>query len=296
VNKLTIYGLPLNPLSALEQLKGASFCVSYGTRKKLTTQLDDAIRLVGQDGVLLVDNGAFSAHQAGVNTMTDEDYLEGFADWANDILERCPQAIAVLPDVIGGTEQENAQLVCETMTTFPEDRVMPIWHMHESINYLLYLCESFGYIGIGSSGDYWQVGTAKWHARMNEAFAAIDGWERESDGAYIRPRIHMMRAQSMAHLYPLDSSDSTNVAMNHGRYRHTGEGHVGRLAKRVDDKIQASAGAAAEHQIKRPLLEHIETKAWRDYWQTVWFLEAAGYRVATDDEELEELIPMQEAA
>jgi hypothetical protein len=76
------------------------------------------------------------------------------------------------------------------------DRAMPIWHMHEPISYLLYLCESFNYVGIGSTAD--APGSSAWHARIGEAFAAIDAWERDSEGAYIRPRIHMMRAQSFA--------------------------------------------------------------------------------------------------
>ena len=276
MNKLTVYGLPLNPTPLLEQLKGASFCVSYATRGKLGKQLEQAIDLVGEDGVLLVDNGAFSAWRSGVNTMTDEDYLEGFADWAADILDRCPQAVAVIPDKIDGTEQENAQLVAETMTMFDDpDRCMPVWHMHESISYFLHLAEGFGFVGIGSSGEFAQVGTPAWHARMTEVFAALDAWELAGEGAYVRPRIHLMRAQSMAHLYPVDSSDSVNVSMNHGRYRGEGEGHVARFAKRVNDKIQASAGPEADHQAKRPLLDHLETTN----LQTVWLLEAAGYVV-----------------
>jgi hypothetical protein len=278
MQKLTVYGLPLNPTSALEQLAGSSFCVSYGTRQKLGRQLDDAIRLVGKDQILLVDNGAFSAWKAGTDTMNDEAYLEGFASWANDILARCPQAIAVLPDVIDGTMEQNAQLVCETMTMFDSDRTMPIWHMHEPISFLLHLCEGFSYVGIGSSGAYANPATPKWHARIQEAFAAIDKWEAESDGAFLRPRIHMMRAQAQAHLYPFDSSDSTNVAMNHGRYRKEGEGHVGRFGKRVNDRIQASAGPAAEHQLKRPLLDHVEAANDR----LIQMLTAAGYVVTIE--------------
>jgi hypothetical protein len=266
MKKLTIYGLPLNPLAALRQLRGASFCVSYATRVKLGRQLDDAIELVGKDGILLVDNGAFSAHKAGVDTMTDEGYLKGFAAWANNILDRCPQAIAVLPDVIGGTEADNAKLITETMTMIDPERAMPVWHMHESLDYLTYLCAGFGHVAFGSSGDYWQVGTPKWHARIAEAFAAIAKWETKSGD--IRPRLHMMRAQSMAHLYDFDSSDSTNVAMNHGRYRHEGEGHIGRFAARIDDRVQMSAGPAASHQVKRPLLGHLDTK-W-DWLNAAW--------------------------
>lgn len=275
MQKLTVYGLPLNPMPLLEQLRGASFCVSYATRDKLGKQLEQAIELVGSDGILLVDNGAFSAHQSGVDTMNDEDYIEGYADWANDILDRCPNAIAVLPDVIGGTEEQNSQLVCETMSMFNNDRAMPIWHMHESLDYLRYLAESFGYIGIGSSGQYWKVGTPDWHARMTEAMAAIDALVADSEGSLVRPRIHLMRAQSMAHLFAIDSSDSTNVAMNHGRYRKEGDGHIARFAARVNDRIQASAGDEAEHQAKRPLLDHLADR----HLETIWLLEAAGYRI-----------------
>lgn len=273
--KTTIYGLPLNPMPALDALKGASFCVSYATRGKLGKQLDQAIGLVGEDGILLVDNGAFSAWEAGVDTMADESYLEGYAAWANDILERCPQAVAVLPDKIDGTVDENWQLASETMGMFPDDRAMPVWHMHEPIHYLLNLCEGFAYVGIGSSGEYRSGSGPKWKARMAEAFAAIDKWEAESNGAFIRPRIHMMRSQAQAHLFPFDSADSTNVAMNHNRQlRKRGE-NVAAFAARVDAKVQASAGPEAEHQVKRPLQGYREMEEMR----TIWFLEAAGYQV-----------------
>lgn len=285
LEKTSVFGLPLNPRHLLEELAGASFCVSYATRDKLGSQLDDAIRLVGQDGILLVDNGAFSMHKQGISTR-DESYQEAYEIWAQEILDRCPQAIAVLPDVIGGTEAENAELINTSMLDY--DRAMPIWHMHESLDYLLHLCEGFGYIGIGSSGEYWQVGSPAWHARIAEMFAAIDAWEATSCGAFIRPRIHMMRAQSMAHLYPFDSSDSTNVAMNHGRYRDQGEGYVAAFAARATAKIAASSGAEAEHQEKRPLLAHVEMAAWREAMELEQLKEAIdegwGFQPATWDE------------
>jgi hypothetical protein len=256
MEKISVFGLPMNPMPLLEQLAGKSFCVSYGTRDKLGRQLDDAIRLVGavESSILLVDNGAFSAHQAGVNTMTDEAYLQGFANWANEISERCPQAIVVLPDVIGGTCEQNWQLASETMSMFDAaDRLMPIYHLDEPIHYFLNLCETFNYVGIGSAGQYFNINGKAWHARMTEIFAALDKWEAESNGAFIRPRLHLMRAQSKAHLFPVDSSDSVNVSMNHNRQRKVAGETVAQFAARIDDKIQASAGPAAEHQVKRPL-------------------------------------------
>jgi hypothetical protein len=257
MTKQAVYGLPLNPRPLLNELAGAGFCVSYATREKLGSQLEDAIRLVGEDQILLVDNGAFSMFKQGVSTR-DEAYLDAYEAWALDILDRCPQAVAVIPDVIGGTVEENAELV--NITQLPTDRAMPIWHMHESIEYFLYLCSSFGYVGVGSSGKYWNVGSPEWHARVGFMFAALAAWEKESGN--LRPRLHLMRAQSMAHLYPFDTTDSTNVAMNHGRYRAEGEGHVARFAARAAAKIAASSGDEARHQELRPLLDHVEHAAW----------------------------------
>ena len=194
--------------------------------------------------------GAFSHHKAGGSSM-DDDYIEAFATWAQGILDRCPQAIVVIPDVIGGTEAENAQLILE----WPLERArsMAVWHLDESIDSLLHRCVDHEWIAFGSSGQYWQIGTEAWHARVREALAAIDAWAAESDGAYVRPRIHMMRAQSQAHLYAFDSSDSCNVAINHSRQLRLGETFPA-FAGRVDAKIQASAGPASEHQRKRPML------------------------------------------
>jgi hypothetical protein len=258
MNKLTIYGLPLNPTSLLEQLDGASFCVSYATREKLGAQLDQAIRLVGKDGILLVDNGAFSHWKSGGEM--NEEYVEGFEAWALDILERCPQAIAVIPDVIGGTLEQQHEL--RVTSQLPSERSMIVWHMDEPISVLLHYCTDYEHVAIGSTVLYGEPGEPKWHSRMKEVFAAIDQWEAESNGAYIRPRIHMMRAQKEAHKYPFDSSDSTNVAVNHNRQlKKSGEDLVA-FAARIDSKIQSSAGPAAEHQIKRPLLGHIEYSRW----------------------------------
>jgi hypothetical protein len=55
---------------------------------------------------------------------------------------------------------------------------------------------------------------------------------------------------------------------------------LGRQLARVDSKIQASAGAAAPHQLARGLLDHLETAAMR----LEWLLRDCGYVVSfTDD-------------
>jgi hypothetical protein len=251
MKKHTIHGLPITPRAKIEELAGGSFCVSYATCSRRT--VDDAIRLVGADGIVMLDNGAFSHWRKGKGRID----IDGFEAWANEILARCDNAVAVIPDVIGGTERENDDLINECWMDW--DRCMVVWHMHEGIERLLRLCENFNYVAIGSSGDYAVPGTAAWHARMREAFAAIDKWEAECEGAYCRPRLHLMRAQAFADEYPFDSSDSCTVAMTHWRRRNKGK-TVACIAARINERIQASAGDEAEHQAKRPLDYHVEAR------------------------------------
>jgi len=275
MKKTTIYGLPLNPMPLLDELRGASFCVSFATRDKLGKQLDQAIELVGEDGILMIDNGAYSIWEkakktgqdpaeAGRYTMTDE-YLNEFGRWASDIMARCPQAVVVVPDVIMGTLDQNHELLsvwagmgledgCEQICS---ERSMPVWHMDEPISYLLYLAESYGYIAFGSTVGF-APNSKQWHARIREAFAALDAHCTEDNG-YVRPRIHMMRAQGQHAGYDFDSSDSTNVAVNHGRqFRKSGMSckreHIRAFAGRINAQIQASCdNADAYHQVKIPL-------------------------------------------
>jgi hypothetical protein len=254
VKKLTVFGLPLNPAHLLDQLEGHSFCVSYYHRHKLGRQLQQAISLVGDDQLLLVDNGAFSAWRNGT-TMDEGYWFDGFARWAIRILDACPQAVVVIPDVIGGTVEENHQLACEFTSALAlvygrpdlRDRCMAVWHMHEPVEYLTGMVEGgYQYLAIGSSGEYAKVGTPAWHARIREAFAALDDLCQEGSG-YRRPHVHMMRAQSMAHLYPFDSCDSCNVAVNHNTWKRVnpGENHVARMAAGIKARVDASCNRLA---------------------------------------------------
>ena len=49
----------------------------------------------------------------------------------------------------------------------------------------------------------------------------------------------MMRAQSKHHLYAFDSSDSTNVAVNHNRQLKKAGENIAAFAGRVNGKIQS---------------------------------------------------------
>lgn len=268
MKKRIVFGLPLTPVRHLAEIAGSSFCVSFATRDKLGNQLDQAIEAVGPNEILLVDNGAFSAWRSG--RPLD---VEGFARWAADILDRCPQAVAVVPDVIDGDAAANDEMLNEFYgacwelgVTIDPDRRMAVWHMHEPLERLTGLIEAgFMYLAIGSSGEYAQPGTPAWHARIDAAMAAIDQLVAESDGAYRRPWLHMMRAQAEAHRYDFDSSDSCNLAVNHCRYRDQGPGHVGRLAERIAGKIAASCDGIERETIEAPAEQVAREGAFREW-------------------------------
>ena len=251
MNKRVVFGLPLNPAPLLEQLRGRSFCVSYSHKRRLGAQLHQAIELVGEDGILLVDNGAFTAWRAGKKL--DWCHWDGFAAWAKDILDICPQAVMVVPDVIGGTVEENWQLAMEFCCSggIPWDRCMTVWHMHESLDYLRHMTE-MQYIAIGSSGQYAKVGTAAWHKRMRQAFRALD--RATTRNGLLRPWVHLMRAQQWMHAYPVDSCDSCNIAVNHNVWarRNPGPNRIGRMAEPILSRVAGSCTGIERRWIDPP--------------------------------------------
>jgi len=270
MNKRTMFGLPLNPDHLLNQLLGHSFCVSYYHRNKLGRQIDKAIRLVGEDQMLMVDNGAFSAWRKGIQ-MTAE-YWDGFARWALDIMDRCPQAVLVVPDVIDGTVEANHELACEFMSALAldhgrvldRDRCMTVWHLHEPIEYLTHMVEGgWQYIAFGSSGEFGKVGTPAWHGRIAEAFAALDDLCQPGSG-YRRPWIHLMRGQAEFHKYPFDSCDSCNVAMNHNQWgrRNPGDFHVYRFARLIKQRADASGTGKERDWIESPARLARQAREW----------------------------------
>ncbi len=234
MEKLPIFGTPITPAHLLSELAGESFCVSYATKRD--AEVERIIPIVGE--MLMLDNGAFSAWQkGGEEPFRCQGHLEGFESWALGILERCPAAVAVVPDTITGDTAENRELALSSR--LPAERAMVVFHMHESDEYLEELLRGpWAYVAIGSSGEYAKPGTADWHCRMAAIMAVIDRVEAETGR---RPHVHMMRAQAQHKLYAWDSSDSTNLAVNHCRYKAQGAGYVRRFADRIHATVTGEA-------------------------------------------------------
>lgn len=226
MQKLPIFGTPITPGHLLEELRGESFCVSFATKRD--TEVAKLRELVGT--MLMLDNGAFSAWQkGGQEPFLQQEYLDGYEGWALEQIGLCEAAVGVVADTITGSTETNRALW--KASRLPLGRRMVVFHMHESDEYLRELLASGeSYLAFGSSGQYAKPATEAWHARMAEMMAIVD--EAET-----RPHIHMMRAQAQHHMYDFDSSDSTNLAVNHCRYKHTGAGYVRRFADRIHAKL-----------------------------------------------------------
>ncbi len=194
------HGTPITPRSKLLELAGRCFCVSYADPRDV-----EVCHEIGQS--VMLDNGAFSFWQdvqkGRRQRMPD---WPGYYQWVEPWLDY-RTTWAVIPDVIDGDEEANDAL----LAAWPfGTRGAPVWHMHESIDRLIRLAESWPLVCLGSSGDYANVGGAPWRGRMADAMNALCG-----DGP--PPcALHMLRGLAFAgSRYPFASADSTSIARNH---------------------------------------------------------------------------------
>lgn len=199
------HGLPITPNTvACSAISSGHAFVSFRYPSQLGLVLEVAQSFA-------VDNGAFSAWKSGKPV---NDWNE-FYNWVAE-LHRYPSFdFAVIPDVIDGDEYANDKLVAEWPWKTAKDKWVgaPVWHLHESIERLARLAKEFPRICLGSSGEYAEVGNAKWYNRMAEAMNAIC----DKHGRPIC-KIHGLRMLNpdVFTRFPFASADSTNIAQNVG--------------------------------------------------------------------------------
>jgi hypothetical protein len=201
------HGTPITPIKALETMVGEHFCVSYA-------RPDDLKRCLKIGQSVMLDNGAFSAKTRGL-----EFDAQGFYKWVDPLLGH--PHWAVVPDVIDGSVEQQKEMV--KTWPFRKEFGIPVWHLGLPIEYLLDLCNDWGRVCLGSAGEYWQLGTPKWHGRMNEALNALT----HTYGKL--PWLHGLRMLGQTE-YPLASADSTHLAQNHSKKDYC----AGCFAKRIN--------------------------------------------------------------
>lgn len=197
---LHYHGTPITPMTALYELAGRCFCVSH--------ERPDHVRQAHEIGQsVMLDNGAFSAWRRGAATN-----WAAYYEWSEEWLSY-PTTWAVIPDVIDGSEEQQAALVKE----WPfNDRGAPVWHMNESIGRLLQLTDRWPRVCMGSTAIFANVLSGAWMRRMDAA------WDAIAKRHHRLPWIHMLRGMACSgNRWPFASVDSTDIARNHNRPQNT---------------------------------------------------------------------------
>lgn len=155
------------------------------------------------------DNSAFTHWKAG-NGQID---FDAYQQWVRGIYRHPGFEWCLIPDTIDGDEETNARLVHLWLRTGSRFKGVPVWHLHESLEWLEWLVDHFEWVALGSSGQWRTPGTIAWWARMAAAMAvACDASGRP------RCKLHglrMLNTDVFKHL-PFASADSTNAAVNCG--------------------------------------------------------------------------------
>ena len=151
-----------------------------------------------------LDNGAFSFWKSGTPVDWDK-YIE----WASPISRHPGFDFWLIPDAIDGTEDDNKSLIFHYGRKLPYG--VPVYHFHESLDYLDFLCRNYPRVALGSSAQWATVGTESWWNRMAEIMAVCC----DADGIP-RTKLHGLRMldPEIFGKLPLSSADSTNAVQN----------------------------------------------------------------------------------
>jgi len=210
------HGTPITPNAQLNGMAGRNFCVSFARPDQLKTCLS-----IGQS--VMLDNGAFSAYTKGI-VFDHKKYYE----WLEPIL--MPPHWAVMPDSIGGSVEDQYKL----LSTWPRETLgyscaAPVFHLHLPLSYLWELMNGYDKVCLGSSGEFWNVGSPNWCRKMDEIFNHIEKWNIQRRE---KKWIHGMRMLGQLDGgWPLASADSTNVAQNHKSH-----GCANCMAEKIDSQ------------------------------------------------------------
>jgi hypothetical protein len=156
-----------------------------------------------------LDNGAFSHWKKGKGRID----FDAYHKWVHVLHKHPCFDWALIPDIIDGTEDDNLKWVLKWIRIGGRGKGVPVWHLHESLEYLEWLIDNFDTVAFGSSGTWKTPGTKAWWKRMEEAM----GVACYQDG---RPKtklhgLRMLNPKVFTKL-PFTSADSTNAAVNAG--------------------------------------------------------------------------------
>ncbi|CAL9957369.1 queuine tRNA-ribosyltransferase [Vibrio phage D456 g2] len=205
------HGTPITPdPCAIKALKGGHACISFANpnQLKLASEICQSF---------FIDNGAFPKWNEQRKGKLPASF--SWAKWWSDYEEFLRKWInhprfdfAVIPDVIEGGEEENQRLIDEW--PFDKSISVPVWHMNESEEKFIRLCNDFPRVAIGSCGEYdISKNPTGCVLRVKDLMRHVI-----DKHGYPIAKIHMLRGlnKNVFTKLPLASADSTNIARNIG--------------------------------------------------------------------------------
>ncbi|SNR90188.1 hypothetical protein SAMN06269173_110173 [Hymenobacter mucosus] len=225
---LKIHGTPIggSKADARQVLTDRWGLVSYERRDQLSLVLEVCKGFV-------LDNGAFSKWRQGHTEFQDYD---GYTAWVEKLQQHPRFLWAIIPDHIAGTEAQNNAYLAR----WPEHlRGVPVYHMHHSLDRLLWLAQHYETVALGGGIGYEVLKSRAWWQRIREMMEVVT----DEHG---RPlcQLHGLRMldPKVFTVLPLTSGDSTNVARNSGqaaRFAGTTAKTRGDRACLIADRIEA---------------------------------------------------------
>lgn len=177
-----------------------NFCVSFAEPR-------DADWCLKHAQLIMWDNGAYSIYtRTGGKDRLDTD---AYYDWLENKMFH--PHFAIVPDVIGGTEEENDQLSWNW--PFNPKHSAIVYHFGESKDRLRRIIDEWPRFAIGGSVGENNPGTDSWKRELDSIWNVV-----EKSNAH--PMVHMMRAHSEASMggWPFYSADSASWARHHAEY------------------------------------------------------------------------------
>ena len=185
----------------------------------------------------VLDNGAFTAWKKGGKVD-----FGGYVEWVAKYSKYPNFDWALIPDTIDGSEKVNRELV-EMWQMYGSGKGVPVYHLHESFDYLELLLEEFDIVALGSSGEWASPNTDKWWKRINQ----VMGICCDSEG-FAKKKLHGLRMldPDVFTRLPLSSADSTNAGVNAGSIGRFGSYTpvtAGQRAQIIADRIEQFTSA-----------------------------------------------------
>jgi hypothetical protein len=210
-------------------LVGRHALVPFGRQDDIGAVLDMCQSFV-------LDNGAFSHWKKGHGAIDFDAYWQ----WCHSLYRHPGFDWCLIPDIIDGTEEDNAAWVMKWVRAGAKAKGVPVWHLHESLEWLEYLVGNFEIIALGSSGAYSSPGTKQWWNRMAESMRVIC-----DDKGRPKCKLHGLRMldPEIFTRLPLASADSTNAAVNSGSLSRFGMYTPSTSSQRaavIADRIEAN--------------------------------------------------------